>query len=112
LIGVAALPKLAILVIAVAAVGLIVSAADGRSVPCRAKVFHTRLVKNACVAGGQTAAKDVMKKFMADVMRGQSGKRPNKGQMHLTCNSCHTKLAPDYPLTTNGLTLYKQLGGF
>ncbi len=66
--------------------------------PCVAKTFKTKLVADACKAGGQKAAKDVMKKW-------------NKEKKIKSCNQCHTKLAPKYELKADGLEQYKKLGG-
>jgi hypothetical protein len=69
---------------------------------CKRTKFETKLVKDACAAGGQKAAKDAMKKFMKD------GK---KKKSDLSCDSCHSKLAPDYPNKPDAMKLFKELGG-
>jgi hypothetical protein len=66
--------------------------------PCVTKDFKTELVRKACEAGGQKAAKDEMKKW-------------NKEKKIKSCNQCHTKLAPSYELKKDGLEQYKKLGG-
>jgi hypothetical protein len=93
--------------------GLVAYPGDSHSssAACRAKIFHTRLVNDACARGGQAAAKAAMKRFMADAAKKQSAKKLGRPQSGLTCNSCHVRLAPDYPLTANGLTLFRSLGG-
>ena len=73
------------------------ASADGNA-PCVRKEFKTDLVKQACTAGGQPAAKDAMKKW-------------NKEHNITSCNKCHAKLAPNYELKPDALTQYKQLGG-
>jgi hypothetical protein len=78
------------------------SPADAGDPACKRAKFETKLVADACAKGGQKAAKDVMKKFLKD------GK---KKQSDLACDSCHTKLAPDYPLKPDGLKRFKELGG-
>lgn len=69
---------------------------------CKRTTFDTKLVKDACQAGGQAAAKKAMKGFL---------KKAKKQEASLECNSCHTKLAPNYPLTADGLQKYRDLGG-
>ena len=64
--------------------------------------FDTSLVKKACAKGGQKAAKDAMKKFL---------KTAKTKQADITCNTCHTKLAPNYELKADGLQRFKTLGG-
>jgi hypothetical protein len=73
------------------------ASADGAS-PCVRKDFKTELVKQACQAGGQAAAKDAMKKW-------------NKEHNITSCNKCHAKLAPNYELKPDGLDQFKKLGG-
>ncbi len=69
---------------------------------CKHAKLETELVKNACTSGGQKAAKDAMKKWM---------KEAKKQQADLDCGTCHSKLAPAYPLKADGLKRYKTLGG-
>jgi hypothetical protein len=79
------------------------SSTDAQAVtPCVTKEFKTELAKGACTKGGQPAAKDAMKKFMKD------GK---KKKSDLSCDSCHSKLAPDYPNKPDAMKLFKELGG-
>jgi hypothetical protein len=66
--------------------------------PCVRKDFKTDLVKQACTAGGQPAAKDAMKKW-------------NKDHNITSCNKCHSKLAPNYELKTDGFDQFTKLGG-
>ncbi len=76
-----------------------VSSPDAQAVtPCVTKEFKTEMAKEACAKGGQPAAKDAMKKFM-------------KKAKIKSCNACHTKLAPKYPLKDDGLDQYKKAGG-
>lgn len=70
--------------------------------PCRRTSFDTTLVADACAAGGQAEAKKAMKAFV---------KNAKKQEPTLECKSCHTKLAPDYPLKDDGLESYQRLGG-
>jgi hypothetical protein len=65
---------------------------------CKTKDFKTEMVRDACKAGGQDKAKEVMKAF-------------NKDNKIKTCNQCHTKLAPNYELKADGLEQFKKLGG-
>jgi hypothetical protein len=69
---------------------------------CKHPKLETTLVKTACAAGGQKAAKDAMKKWM---------KTAKKTQADLDCGSCHAKLAPAYPLKPDGMKQFKALGG-
>ena len=69
---------------------------------CVQKKFDTALAKDACAKGGQKAAKDAMKAFMKDA---------KKSEADITCNSCHTKLAPNYELKKDALEHFKKLGG-
>ena len=66
--------------------------------PCVHTSFKTELVKDACTKGGQKAAKDAMKIFM-------------KEKKIKSCNLCHEKLAPDYPLKPDAYDQFKKLGG-
>ena len=74
------------------------SASADAPVPCVHTDFKTALVKQACTTGGQAAAKDAMKKF-------------NKDNKITSCNKCHSKLAPNYELKSDGLDQYQKLGG-
>jgi hypothetical protein len=60
--------------------------------------FKTEMVRDACKAGGQKAAKDAMKKF-------------NKEKNIKSCNQCHTKLAPNYELKADAYDQFVKLGG-
>jgi len=60
--------------------------------------YKTEMVRDACKAGGQKAAKDAMKKF-------------NKDNNIKSCNQCHSKLAPSYDLKPDGLEQFTKLGG-
>jgi hypothetical protein len=65
---------------------------------CQRKEFHTQMVKEACLKGGQEQAKDAMKRF--DEQKGIK-----------SCNQCHDKLAPTYSLKSDGLLQFQHLGG-
>lgn len=69
---------------------------------CTRAEFKTKLVGDACKKGGQAEAKKVMKAFLKDA---------KKQEAKLDCKSCHTKLAPSYELTADGLEKYQKLGG-
>ncbi len=66
--------------------------------PCKTKDFKTELAKDACAKGGQPEAKAAMKKFM-------------KKAKIKSCNACHSKLAPNYPLKKDALEQFKKAGG-
>ena len=72
------------------------------SQPCKRTKFETKLVADACAAGGMTRAKDAMKKWVKDAKSKQAG---------LDCGTCHAKMAPTYDLKPDGLATYQQLGG-
>jgi hypothetical protein len=83
------------------------SSAQADDDKCHHKELKTVLVHDACLGkdgkgGSQTAAKDAMKAFM------KAGKSK---QSNLSCNTCHKKLAPDYPLTDNAYATFQKLGG-
>jgi hypothetical protein len=82
-------------------VGLTSSGVDAAT-PCKTKKFETTLVADACKAGGQKSAKDEMKKWL---------KVAKKQKADLACATCHSKVGGAYPLKTDGLKLYKELGG-
>lgn len=65
---------------------------------CQHTDFKTEMVRDACKAGGQKAAKDAMKKF-------------NKEHNIKSCNQCHTKLAPSYELKDDAYDQFAKLGG-
>ena len=92
----------ALTLILAAAVGLGWDSASHAGAPCKRTTFETKLVKDACAAGGMAAAKDMMKKFVKEAKAKQPG---------LECATCHSKLAPSYELTPDGLAAYKKLGG-
>lgn len=69
---------------------------------CKSTKFETKLVADACKAGGQKAAKDKMKAWM---------KTAKKQKADIACASCHSKVGGDYPLKKDGLKMYKDLGG-
>ncbi len=70
--------------------------------PCKAKKIESKLLTEACKAGGQKAAKDAMKKWM---------KTAKKQDPKVTCQTCHSKLAGDYPKKKDAWDLYKKFGG-
>lgn len=74
-----------------------VSSADAGDA-CVHTDFKTEMVRDACKAGGQKAAKDVMKKF-------------NKEKNIKSCNQCHSKLAPSYDLKADGVEQFAKAGG-
>ena len=65
---------------------------------CQRTEFKTEMVRDACKAGGQKQAKDVMKKF-------------NKDNNIKSCNQCHTKLAPTYELKADAFDQFVKYGG-
>ena len=75
--------------------------ADGAKA-CSRKKFETKLVGDACKAGGQGEAKKKMQGFLKDA---------KKKQADLGCASCHSKVGGDYPLKPDGLKKFKALGG-
>ncbi len=60
--------------------------------------FKTEMIRDACKAGGQKAAKDAMKKF-------------NKDNNIKSCNQCHSKLAPSYENKPDAVEQFAKLGG-
>lgn len=73
---------------------------DGPTVkPCVRTTFETEFLEEACAAGGQKAASKAMQGFVKEVKKHLDVGRVN-------CKSCHTKLAPDFPLTDDGLTKF------
>lgn len=70
--------------------------------PCKHTDPKTKLVKDACAAGGQAAAKEAMKKWT----KAAKAQKPS-----LDCKTCHAKLAPGYELKADGLKLFNELGG-
>ena len=75
-----------------------VSAGDA----CKRTKFETKLVSDACTAGGTAKAKDVMKKWVKDTKSKQS---------NLECATCHSKMAPSYDLKPDAVGTFKKLGG-
>ena len=70
---------------------------------CKRTTFQTKLVSEACKAGGQKAAKDAMKKFLKDA----KVKEPK-----ITgCPTCHSKVGADYPLKKDAIDMFKAGGG-
>lgn len=98
--------KIALVILAGASVAILgLTAAPNNADAAKACVrttFKTKLVEAACKKGGQDAAKKDMKTFL---------KTAKKKNADLNCQSCHTKLAPDYPLKPDGMKLYKEYGG-
>ena len=90
--------------------GLSAVPADASNTACVTRDFKTELVRSACARGGQAEAKKVMKRFTADA-KARVRKPGLKAARNPTCDSCHTRLAPRYPLTGAGLELFKRMGG-
>lgn len=65
---------------------------------CKHKEFKTEMVKQACAAGGQPKAKEVMKAFM-------------KEKKVKSCNQCHSKLQPTYEMKPDAVEQFQKLGG-
>ncbi|HTM21311.1 MAG TPA: hypothetical protein VL172_12410 [Kofleriaceae bacterium] len=97
--------KAVLVVLALAAVAaLAVPAAVGDDpTPCHRTSFQTKMVKDACKAGGQPAAKLAMKGWVKKA-RAVAGGDPD-----LACDSCHSDLAPDFPLQDGALDKFKKL---
>ena len=70
--------------------------------PCSRTKFETKLIHDACTAGGQDEAKAAMKNFL---------KEAKKKDANATCQTCHGKLAPSYDLKPDGLKKFKAFGG-
>jgi hypothetical protein len=79
--------------VATLAIVSVTGSADAAS-PCKHKKIETKMMQDACKAGGQKAAKDAMKKAM---------KEWKKKDANLGCASCHSKVAGDYPNKDNAL---------
>ena len=94
--------SLALTFAAVIGISAATSPAQAGDPPCQRTKFETKLVADACKAGGQKAAKDAMKKFM---------KEAKKKDSTVDCGSCHSKLAPKYPNKPDALKKFKELGG-
>jgi hypothetical protein len=70
---------------------------------CKRTAFQTKMVKDACTAGGQKAAKDAMKTWL---------KTAKTKEPKITgCPTCHSKVGGDYPLKKDALDLFKSAGG-
>ena len=89
--------------IAVTLVVLAAPAASDDAKPCHRKSFQVDLVKKACAGGGQQAAKSAMKEWV------KKAKAASGGDPDLTCDSCHSDLAPEYPLSDGALDKFKKL---
>ena len=72
--------------------------------PCVRTKFDTKMVADACKSGGQEEAKTQMKAFV-------KAAKDKDANLKLTCNTCHSSLAPNFELKADGLTQYKTLGG-
>ena len=97
--------RFGLLTLAIAFAGIIGAtslSSAGDAPPCKRTTFETKLVKDACAAGGQKAAKDAMKNFLKDA---------KKKKASLDCKSCHKSLAPNYELKPDGLKTFKEVGG-
>lgn len=70
--------------------------------PCVRTEFKTELIEQACEEGGQVAAKKAMKSFL---------RKAKKQDSSINCQSCHTRLKPDYELAPDALERFKELGG-
>lgn len=83
---------------------LVLSPADveAEGTACVRTKFDTKMTEEACKKGGAEEAKKAWKAWTAEAKKTEAG---------LACKTCHTKLAPDYPLTADGLEKYKKLGG-
>ena len=97
--------KLGFFALVFAAVGIVgattmTPASAGK--PCARAKFESKMVADACKAGGQDEAKTVMKAFL---------KEAKKKNADATCQTCHSKLAPKYDLKPDALKLFKEYGG-
>jgi cytochrome c5 len=68
--------------------------------PCARKTFKIKVVEQACKKG-QKSAQTLMKTFVKDVKAAK--KADGEATFSLTCNDCHSKLKPEFPLKANGL---------
>lgn len=75
---------------------------EGGGGKCFRTKFETKLAEDACKKGGQGEAKKAFKAWMNEA---------KKTDATLACKSCHSKMAPEFPLTADGLEKYKKLGG-
>ncbi len=71
--------------------------------PCVRTKFETKLVGDACKTG-QEEAKTQMKAWV-------KAAKDKDANLKLTCNTCHSSLAPNFELKADGLTQFKTLGG-
>jgi len=94
--------KLGLCALALGIAGLMSLPAVAKDGDCKRTAFKTELVRDACTKGGQKAAKDAMKAFLKEHKKDQAG---------LDCTSCHSKLAPEYPLKADALKTFEKLGG-
>lgn len=82
------------------------SAADdeeaGGDAACVRTKFDTKMTEDACKKGGQKEAKKAWKAWQ---------KEAKKAGVELSCKSCHTKLAPEFPLKPDALEQFKKAGG-
>ena len=75
--------------------------------PCARTEFKTKMVKDACAAGGQKAAKKVLKTWM----KANKAAYKEKYGKSMTCKTCHTKFGGDFPLNADGVRLFNEFGG-
>jgi hypothetical protein len=79
------------------------SAEGWQAKPCARTEFKTDLVKKACADGGQKAAKKAMKDFV------KKAKKVAGGDPELACDSCHSKVGGDFPLTKDAVAKLQKL---
>lgn len=70
---------------------------------CKRTDFKTKMVKEACAAGGQKAAKDAMKAYLKTAK--------TKDKAIKDCATCHTKVGGEFPLKKDAIELFKSGGG-
>ena len=75
--------------------------------PCSRTEFKTKLVKDACAAGGQKAAKKAMMKWTKE----NKAKYKEKHGKAMNCATCHSKPGGDFPLKADGLKIFNEFGG-
>lgn len=85
-----------------AGVAFLASPVSAEGTACFRTKFETTLTKDACAKGGQEEAKKAWKDWTAEA---------KKADASLSCKSCHSKLGPEFPLTADGLSLFKKHGG-
>jgi len=88
--------------VALGAIALQPSTVSADGTACFRTKFETKLTEDACQKGGQEAAKQAWKDWLATA---------KKTDASLSCKTCHTKLGPEFPLTADGLATYKKAGG-